>query len=159
MNRVPVKKRVYVDESRYERKNEREYGRADRGARGLGVREGKKAEHTNVIGALCGMRHIAVECYKHTTNTVFFEEWFLRLLKKIPHGQGYTIIMDNASFHRNKELRRLARGKERLLFLAPYSPELNRIEKTWANMKRYIRDNLYECRKLECAVYDFFVTF
>jgi transposase len=50
--------------------------------------------------------------------------------------------MDNAPFHRKKELRRLARGKARLLFLPPYSPDYNPIEKTWANMKRFLCNNL-----------------
>jgi transposase len=38
--------------------------------------------------------------------------------------------MDNARFHRKKELRKIARGKARLLFLPPYSPDYNPIEKT-----------------------------
>jgi putative transposase len=50
------------------------------------------------------------------------------LLGEIPNG--YTAIMDNARFHRKKELRKIARGKARLLFLPPYSPDYNPIEKT-----------------------------
>ena len=53
-------------------------------------------------------------------------------------------------------LGKLARGKARLVFLPAYSPGFNPIEKSWANMKRYLRDNLYESRKRDCAVYDFF---
>ena len=47
--------------------------------------------------------HIAVEQYEHTTDDVFFEQWFSeRLLKEVP--RGCTIIMDNASFHRKEAL-------------------------------------------------------
>ena len=88
MKRVPVKKRVYVDESLSERRKEREYGRAERGQRVLGVRAGKKAEHTNVIGALCGKMHIAVECYKHTTNAVFLRNGSGGCWKKSLMGKG-----------------------------------------------------------------------
>jgi transposase len=89
------------------------------------------------------------------TDSIFFEEWFEdRLLQEIPNG--YTVIMDNASFHRKKELRKLARGKVRLLFLPPYSPEYNPIEKTWANMKRFLRNNLKEFPSVDSGIYTYF---
>ncbi|MDR0472519.1 MAG: transposase [Treponema sp.] len=63
----------------------------------------------------------------------WFENYFL---KEIP--EGCTAIMDNATFHPKERLRKIARGKARLLFLSPYSPGYSPIEKSWANMKRYL---------------------
>jgi len=118
---------------------------------------GKQFERTNVIGARCDGKHYAVECYNHTTDSEFFENWFEnRLLKEIPEGEGYTIIMDNASFHRQKKLKKLARGKALLLFLPPYSPDYNPIEKTWANMKRFLRDNLKKFQSVKNGIYNYF---
>ena len=134
----------------------REYGRAPRGEKVEDVKSGKSLERLNAIGALCDRKHLGVRCYKHSTTGEFFEHRFEGLLKPLPHGEGYTVIMDNAAFHRKARLRKLARGKVRLIFLPPYSPDYNPIEKSRANMKRYLRDNLYESRKLDCAVYDFF---
>jgi len=70
--------------------------------------------------------------------------------------KGYTVIMDNAGFHRKKELRKLARGKVRLLFLPPYSPDYNPIERTWANMKRFLRNNLKDFNSVDSAIYNYF---
>jgi hypothetical protein len=63
------------------------------------------------------------------------------LLEEIP--PGCTVIMDNASFHRQKQLRKMASGRVRLLFLPPFSPDYNPIEKTWANMKHDLRNKRY----------------
>jgi transposase len=70
--------------------------------------------------------------------------------------QGHTVIMDNARFHRKKILRKLARGKVRLLFLPPYSPDYNPIENTWANMKRFLRNNEQDYQSLASAILDYF---
>ena len=93
----------------------------------------------------------------HSTNAASFEEWFKdTLLPALPHGQGYTVILDNASQHRRKVLKKLARGKVRVLFLPPYSPDYNPIEKSWANMKRFLRDNLRGFFMVDFVVYEYF---
>ena len=55
-----------------------------------------------------------------------------------------------------KALRKLARGNIKLLFLPPYSPDYNPIEKSWANMKHYLRDNLFKFHSVDEAIYDYF---
>jgi transposase len=67
--------------------------------------------------------------------------------------------MDNASFHRKKKLRNLARRHGvKLLFLPAYSPDFNPIEHTWANMKRALVNILPDSEFLEGAIYDYFNT-
>jgi transposase len=63
--------------------------------------------------------------------------------------------MDNARFHRKKELHKLARGKVRLLFLPPYSPDYNPIEKT-ANMRRFLCNNMHIFKSIDAALHYYF---
>ena len=154
---MPRKKRVFVDESGVNTCLHREKGRALRGEQVHDVIPGKKFERINVIGALCHGEYHGVMCYKHTTNSAFIEDWFANvLLKTIPHGKHYTVILDNAPFHRKRRLRKLARGKVRLLFLPPYSPDYNSIEKSWANMKKFLRGSIKEFQSVKDAIYGYF---
>lgn len=70
---------------------------------------------------------------------IFFEQWFeFQLLPVL--SEDAVIIMDNASFHRKKQLRTIAEAHHcRIVFLPPYSPELNPIEKDWANLKQWLK--------------------
>ena len=63
------------------------------------------------------------------------------LIPKLRPGQ--VPILDNASFHRSEKSKTLVEEAGcRLLFLPPYSPDLNPIEKYWANLKVKIRELL-----------------
>jgi len=146
-----------VDESGVRGPCQRENGRAPQGLKVEAEKSGKRSERMNVVAAQCGGEHYAVRCCEHSTNAASFEEWFENtLLPALPHGQGYTVILDNASHHRGRVLRKLARGKVRLLFLPPYSPDDNPIEKSWANMKRFLCDNLRDFFMVDFVVYEYF---
>jgi hypothetical protein len=134
---------------------QRDYARAPRGEIIEGLKSGQNHDRINVIGALCVRNHFGIKCYRNTTDSAFFLDWFENcLLKEIP--KCFTAIMDNAKYHRKAILRKLARGKIRLLFLPPYSPDYNPIEKSWANMKRYIRNNIQIFKMVEETIYDYF---
>jgi transposase len=67
--------------------------------------------------------------------------------------------MDNASFHKSKRTKELIKSVGcRIIFLPPYSPDYNPIEKFWANMKRWIKNKIAGFDKLYEALKSFFKT-
>jgi hypothetical protein len=60
---------------------------------------------------------------------------------------------DNASFHKSTLIRQLIEQVGcTLLFLPPYSPDLNKIEKFWARLKHYLRKTVNQFPNLWDAV-------
>ncbi len=82
-----------------------------------------------------------------------FEFWFSQQL--LPSLDKETVIvMDNASFHSKKRLFSAAQNAGcKLIFLPPYSPELNPIEKFWASLKRFLRKILPSASSFEDALF------
>ncbi|GHS95096.1 hypothetical protein FACS1894107_15870 [Planctomycetales bacterium] len=117
----------------------RPYGWALAGVTLIAFICGKRFSGRNAVAALRGLRLLAVELYTGAMNAARFELWLAKTL--MPQLRpGDVIIMDNARFHRPRALRRLVRGRGlRIIFLPPYSPDLNPIEQVWANRKRQLR--------------------
>ena len=82
---------------------------------------------------------VAPLCYQGTCDAKLFNLWLKDFL--LPSlGPGYTLVMDNAAFHKSGETKDIIEGAGcHLLFLPPYSPDLNPIEKCWANLKAIIK--------------------
>ncbi len=97
-------------------------------------------------------------CYKGTCDTRLFNIWLKDFL--IPELKaGQVVIMDNATFHKSKETQELIKKSGcRILFLPPYSPDLNPIEKFWANFKKMVRSNLEKIQTLAEAIDASFLT-
>jgi hypothetical protein len=118
---------VYVDESGATEYYDREYGLAPRGEKVYGEVSGKRYKRTNIVSAQCGNEVIAPYVYDWATKSTWFEVWFeWHLCPLLPSSK--VIIMDNALFHRKPVLEKIARFYGlRIIWLPPYSPDLNRI--------------------------------
>ena len=130
--------------------------RAPRGHKVFAKISGRKFKRTNILAGICRGEWIAPLKYTGTTDSVLFEFWFENcLLKEI--NEGSTLVLDNAAFHRKSVLPNLARkyGCE-VLFLPPYSPDLNPIEKKWAWLKSKLRAVLHDFDSFDSALMSIF---
>jgi len=56
-----------------------------------------------------------------------------------------VVVLDNASFHKSDRIRELIEQAGcQVVFLPPYSPDLNKIEKFWARIKHDVRKTLHQ---------------
>ncbi len=119
--------------------------RAIRGEKVYGAVSGNRYRRESFIAAQNQSSILAPFCYTGTCDTNLFNAWLEQIL--VPELKpGQVIILDNASFHKSKiSLEIIRKAGCEILFLPPYSPDLNPIEKFWANFKRKVKDvlNLY----------------
>jgi len=131
----------------------REHGRAPRGKRVLGEISGRKYKRTSIVAARCEKKTLAPLAYEGTTDSTLFEFWFENML--IPELRaGQIVVLDNATIHRKRKLRELAKNAGcSLLFLPPYSPDLNPIENFWAWLKKELKEMLRYCGAFDEALF------
>jgi len=96
-----------------------------------------KKGRTNLIMALRGKTWLAPVLFTGSCDAQLVEAWMEHHL--IPELTAPSImICDNAPFHRKERLKSIAaKHGHHLLFLPPYSPDFNPIEKVFALIKRY----------------------
>lgn len=134
----------------------REYGYAPKGQKVDAAVSGRKYKRVGIVAAQLGREIISPLAYSGTMDSGLFEFWFEKqLLPALPPDT--VIVMDNASFHRKAQLVCAAQKHGfRLIFLPPYSPEFNPIEKFWAWLKRFLRSSLDSSSSFDAALFDAF---
>jgi transposase len=114
-------------------------------ARGLGgarISEGtpdSRWKVLTILGAICLGGMIATMTIEAATDREIFLAYLDHCL--CPKLQaGDVVVMDNLSSHKVNGVReRIEKCGARLLYLPPYSPDLNPIEKAWSKLKQMLR--------------------
>ncbi len=140
---------VPIDESGFAHDMPRRHGYAPVGRRCAGRHDWQARGRTNVIGALLGRALLAVALFQGPVNADVFHAWVTQdLLPRLPARA--VLVMDNAAFHKRADIREaIAAAGHTLEFLPPYSPDLNPIERKWAQAKA-IR------RRSQCSIDELF---
>ncbi len=104
-----------------------------------------------------GQSHYMVHPKKNSQQ--FFE--FLRHLIESHSERWLVLVLDNASYHKTKAIRALLedhRDHVFVVWLPPYSPELNLIEGLWGYLKRSALNNYFfgDIESLDAAIHETF---
>jgi transposase len=135
---------VHVDECGFAPLVTRRYAYAPKGQRVYGLTSGQRKPRTSLIAArINGGLHVPF-LFEGTCDTEVFNCWLETLL--CPRlTEAHVVIMDNATFHKSPETAQLIeKAGATLLFLSPYSPDLNPIEKDFAALKKNREYNEHE---------------
>ena len=149
---------VYIDETGIQGYVYREYARAIRCKKVYDKIPGKKYKRTNIVAGKCGDKIISPLVYDKIMDSKFFEKWFKEMfLNEVEENKA--IVMDNATFHCKSRLYELCKNANKnlkLIFLPPYSPDLNPIEKYWAILKKKLKKIAKNNNNLEESIYELF---
>ena len=142
---------MYQDESGFSKGVHRTHGYSHKGKRCHGSHNWNEKGRVNAIGALLGKVLLTVSLFEGSINSDVFGSWVRQdLLPKLP--SRCVLVMDNATFHKRKDtLKVIESAGHTVLFQPPYSPDLNKIEKKWAQCKKIRQrlgcdpETLFEC--------------
>ena len=98
-----------------------------------------RSKNTTMIAGLTLKGMIAPRSIIGGMNGRKFIKWLdTELLPKL--RKNSKIIMDNVPFHHMKSVKKLIKSYAcKAIYLPPYSPDLNPIEKAWSKIKAYLR--------------------
>jgi transposase len=136
---VGIENIYYQDESGFDEYFTRRFGYGIVGQKLRLEVSGKRYERQSVM-AIRNHQHKLVEpmVYQGTADRHVVYAYFESILPKLK--QGSVVILDNASYHKSTELQKLfLKHKITLLYLPPYSPDLNPIENLWGTIKQHLR--------------------
>ena len=144
----------YVDESGFDEYYSREYGYAPRGEKVIGKISGRRFARTSIVAAQKGRETIAPFAFSGSMDGGLFEGWLEHaFVPTLKNPLKSILILDNAPFHRKSNIYDIADEYGfRVVFLPPYSPDLNPIEKLWANVKRRLRLHMHNFRTFQDAL-------
>lgn len=130
---------LYIDESGCDERINYEYGWSLKGEKIEDFKDGSRGKRTSILAAYQKGELVTPLTFEGSCNRAVIEKWLEEQL--LPQcTEGTVLVMDNASFHKGGKIKELIEeAKCELLYLAPYSPDMNPIEKCWGWLKRIIR--------------------
>lgn len=130
---------VFIDETGSATNMAPRYGWGPRGERVMGRAPHGRWHTTTFVGGLTTNGFIAPFVIPCPMDRTIFETWIERcLVPELP--KRAVVVMDNLSSHKGARVRELIeRAGGEVLYLPPYSPDLNPIEQAFAKLKHLLR--------------------
>jgi transposase len=137
--RLDPRRLVFIDETWAKTNMTRTHGRALRGKR---LVDKVPHGHWKTLTFLAALRCDAITA-PFVLDGPINGEWFLAYVQHVlvpTLSPGDVVVMDNLGSHKGQAVRRAIRkAGAHLLFLPPYSPDLNPIEQVFAKLKTLLR--------------------
>ena len=131
---------MFLDESGVNVNLTRRYGRAQGGARVCDDVPLATPKNTTVLSSILTSGECVYTTYSGGTTTKKFIEYLEEHLLPTLDKEKDVLIMDNMrTHHANAVQAVLAASGAKVLFLTPYSPDFNPIERLWSKMKAILR--------------------
>jgi transposase len=152
VKRIDVERLVFMDESWLNCGMARSHAWVKRGAEYVERIPMAWGKNLTLIGAIRRSGWVQQSTMFATTNADRFVKWLERkLLPRLRRRD--VLVMDNLSAHHDQRVTVACRRRGvRVLYLPPYSPDLNPIEPGWALQKQHVRKhaprNVYALRRV-----------
>jgi transposase len=139
VRRIPIDRLVFLDESGVHVAMHRTHTWVKRGTEYLERVPMNWGRTLTLLGAMRHTGWVVLRTMFATANAERFVGWLTRhLLPKLRRGD--VLVMDNLRAHHDRRVRPACRQRGiRVLYLPPYSPDLNPIEPGWALQKQQVR--------------------
>ena len=136
---VQPKDLVFVDESGVNLAMTRRHARSLCGTRAFGSAPRNWGDNVSILGALSWRGPLASMYIAGATDGPVFLTYLRQVL--VPRlWKGAVVVMDNLGAHKVKGVQTLIEAAgARLLYLPPYSADLNPIEPAWSQFKSHLR--------------------
>jgi len=137
--RLDPRRLVFIDETWAKTNMTRTHGRCARGQR---LVDRVPHGHWKTMTFLAALRCDRIDA-PFVLDGPINGEWFLAYVEQVlipTLSPGDIVVMDNLGSHKGKAVRRAIRtAGAHLIFLPPYSPDLNPIEQVFAKLKALLR--------------------
>ncbi len=136
---VETERLVFVDEMGTNTSLSPVYAWAPKGQRAHWSVPRNRGANTTVLSSMSAQGMGPSLTVEGTTTSVVFEAYVEQVLAPTLR-RGQVVVMDNLSAHKGERIKELIEERDcELLFLPPYSPDLNPIEEAFSKVKGFLR--------------------
>ena len=130
---------VFIDESGINTNLTRIYGRAAGGERCNDKVQLNTPQNTTILSSIRYNGETVYTVYQGGTTSDKFADYLKNILAPALHKND-IVVMDNMCTHHSKEAKKIIEELEtNVVYLPPYSPDFNLIEKMWSKIKSILR--------------------